>query len=422
MYYYIKMIIGRSVKILNKQVKNLSIRATIKYKNEIQNFLDKKKINYKIDSTGDIELDRHNETSKKWGIPPNLPNLYTKTVITFYIPLEYEKLLKDNFKLKESSNKGSYYFKDVEKEKKNKYLFIGEKKNKYPIYVVSFGRYEQCFYTISNLEKMKLNYYICIQKKEEKEYNKMLKENNFVKCLGLVISVNTTQGGYKQRQKCITDATNKGFSKCWILDDNINGWVYNNNGSHKITNGLCFSLLEDFMDNIKEPVGILSHNYTFDIRINQLMPPFNVNKKNYSSLLLNIDLLNKNNIKWRLKYNEDVDLTLQCLSKKIYTVGTNFFSCNKLPTLSCKGGNTTSIYDQGKKFNNKFDLLFNTWKNTSFKNEITKTIKHKDNRTHHSVNYKNITKIMNMDNDITPIKTYTKEKTLKEFGIKKIYN
>ena len=110
-------------------------------------------------------------------------------------------------------------------------------------------------------------------------------------------------------------------------------------------------------------------------------------------MLLDLNLLNKHGIRWRLKFNEDVDLTLQALSKKLYTLSINYIVASKPPTLGCKGGNTSIIYDQGNRFDEKYETLYNIWKGTVMEPFITNKIKHLDKRTHHLVKYSCITNI-----------------------------
>jgi len=406
-------LIGRNVNITNREKKNFSIHTSENKINFVEKKLNDNKIPFDFKYKDNYSKNYKNDIIM-FGLPPF--NATRQENFTFYIDLDYEEKVKKIFNL-EKVLSSVYYYK-LNKFVKKKYYFEYQKNPKFPVYIVSFNRYDFCYYTVSYLEQMKVNYWLCIQKSQEKNYKKLIDDNNYIYCLGLVLSVNTTQGGYKQRNKCMEHAKKNNFKKCWILDDNITGWSLQNEGEHLINNGFCFSFIENWIENIKEPIGIFSHSYSFDIRQNQLTKPYSVNYKNYSSLLLDIDLLNKNNIKWRLKYNEDVDLTLQCLNKKLFTLSSNFITCNKLPTLSCKGGNTTSIYAEGKKFEDKFNTLYNKWKNTKFKNAIEKIIKHKDKRIHHFVDYKEIQNIQNLNDFITPKKKFNKEKSLKDFDIK----
>lgn len=394
--------------------KNITLHTTSKDISNIIDILSLNEIPFEIYEY-DRNINKYEDDVILFGLPPYQG--YNRKYITYalYIPIKFKDKVISLFGFKDT-NKNVFHF-NIPKLNKETYIFNGKQTPKYPLYIVSYGRFKHCFYTVQNLEDMKLNYYLCIQNKQEQDYLDMLNDNNFKFCLGILLSENTTQGGTKQRNLCIKHALDNNFKKCWILDDNIRGWYYiNENISHKITNGFAFKTLEDFMENIKEPVAIMSHSYLFDIRKNQLIPPFSVNHKNYSSLLLDLDLLIKHKIKFRLKYNEDVDLTLQALTNGLYTVGTNFIVADKSPTKTCKGGNTETVY-AGDKFMEKFNGLYDKWKNTPIGQFIELVYKHTDGRPHHWVNYNQIIKYLGLKSDITPIRKGTKQKTFNLYKI-----
>jgi hypothetical protein len=394
--------------------KNITIHITDKDYSRFINTLNVNDIPFKTQQYKN-DPNKYENVMAAFKLPPykGYNRKYNMYVIS--VPIEYKKRVIKLFKFKDTGY--NYFHYNVPEIKKEEYIFHGKQTPKNPLYIVSYGRFKNYFYTVKNLEEMELKYWLCIQKKQEQDYLDMLRDNNFKYCSGLLLSENTTEGSTKQRNYCIKHAINKGYKKCWILDDNIRGWYYfNENFKHKITNGFAFKVLEDFMNNIKEPVAIMSHCYTFDIRGNDLTTPFIVNSKNYSSLLLDLELLNKYNIKFRLKYNEDVDLTLQALTHKLYTIGINFITADKAPTKSCKGGNTDTVY-KGDKFLEKFKGLYNAWKNTPLKNYIELNYKHLDRRPHHLVNYKKIVIYMGLNDYITPKKKGVKPKTLHDFKI-----
>lgn len=61
--------------------------------------------------------------------------------------------------------------------------------------------------------------------------------------------------------------------------------------------------------------------------MNELRNPFQINTKNYSSCLIDTEICG--DIRFRLKYNEDIDLTLQVLERGIKTLGFNIFLSGK---------------------------------------------------------------------------------------------
>ena len=88
---------------------------------------------------------------------------------------------------------------------------------------------------------------------------------------------------------------------------------------------------------------ILSPNYTNDVKGYRC--PYNINTKNYSCILVNNEVLKKNKIKWRKKFNEDVRIMLDCLENGIRCIGMNMFLIKKSSTGSVKGGGNCSIYE-----------------------------------------------------------------------------
>ena len=97
-------------------------------------------------------------------------------------------------------------------------------------------------------------------------------------------------------------------------------------------------------------------------------------------------MLIKNNVpfRWRLKYNEDVDLCLQVLNSKLCTVLFNAFVVEKMSTVAkMKGGNQDELY-KGNSYEKKIlkaRSLEEIWP------QYAET-KIRFNRPHHYVNWK----------------------------------
>ena len=96
--------------------------------------------------------------------------------------------------------------------------------------------------------------------------------------------------------------------------------------------------------------------------------------------------LMKNNMpyRWRLKYNEDVDLCLQVLDNKLCTVLFNSFMVHKTSTTAkMKGGNQTELYKNNayEKIVLKARSLEEIWPQYS-------ETKIRFNRPHHFVDWK----------------------------------
>ena len=346
----------------------------------------------------------------KWGLPPFEDLDLTTENVIFKVSKELYDKVRDIIK-PEKMSKGVWMHFNKKLDTKIEYKFLMQYKPRYPIYIISLNRYQidRC-YTIKHLEMMNVKYRLCVMTREVENYQKTIKDNKFENCIEIIsIDDNNNLGGTPQRMKCWEHSVKLGYDKFWLLDDNIDGYYYYNRLQKiKIHNGIVFTALENFIDNVKEKVGIIGHNYAMDNPCTTMRNPFQINSKVYSSMLINTKILDEVNIKFRLKYNEDVDLVMQCLNNKIKTISLNIFLSNKKATLSVKGGNTDTIYDNGKKFQDKVDCLLEEW-GDEYVQVITK---HKDNRPHHKVDYDKF----DLDKVITPIIKYSK-RSYNDFGI-----
>ena len=201
-------------------------------------------------------------------------------------------------------------------------------KNKYPIYVISKGRWEKR-YTAKTMEAMKADYHIVIEPQEYKQYASVIDEK---KILTLPFS-NLGQGSIPARNWVWEHAINEGHIKHWILDDNIGGFCrFNRNVRIKVESGTIF----------------ISY-------------------------------------RWRGKYNEDTDLCLRVLKDNWCTVLFNAFLINKAATMTMKGGNTDEVYIDG---DNRFKFADSLRKQHPDVVKVTK----KYGRWHHQVDYRKFKK------------------------------
>lgn len=206
-------------------------------------------------------------------------------------------------------------------------------KPRYPIYVISKGRYEKCL-TANFLIEDGVEFNLVVEPQEQAEYVKRYGQE---RVLVLPFS-NLGLGSIPARNWCWEHSKKNGHFRHWILDDNINMMRRLHKGKRIRCNaGPAFCATEDFTDRY-ENIGIAGMNYTF-FAINK-MPPFYLNVHVYSTLLIRNDL----EYRWRGRYNEDTDLCLQVLSGGWCTVLMNAFLIEKMATMKMKGGNTDVLY------------------------------------------------------------------------------
>lgn len=204
-----------------------------------------------------------------------------------------------------------------------------------PVYIISKGRHD-CALTAINFEKAGIDYLIAVEPQEYDLYSETLGTERVLK---LPFS-NLGLGSFPARNFCWEHSKEKGDKYHWLFDDNIQKFTKWINGKRKK------------IDNIKKAliyVEINAHNINVDIsgfeepNFVRRPPkkPFKQNCHVYSALLI------KNNLpyRWRLKYNEDIDLCLQVLHNGGTTSSCVYYMADKVSTaVKMKGGNQTELY------------------------------------------------------------------------------
>jgi hypothetical protein len=208
-------------------------------------------------------------------------------------------------------------------------------KNKYPIYVISKGRWESRL-TSKALERMKAEYRIVVEQQEYDNYAKYIDKE---KILVLPFS-NLGQGSIPARNWVWEHAISEKSKKHWILDDNIYDFYrLNKNKRHIVQTPVIFRCCEDFTERY-ENVPISGMNYRFFVVATEKYPPFYVNTRVYSCILIDNSIKHR----WRGRYNEDTDLCLRILKDGFCTILFNAFLIEKAATMRLKGGNTDELY------------------------------------------------------------------------------
>lgn len=243
-------------------------------------------------------------------------------------------------------------------------------KNKYPIYVISKGRFDRCI-TARELKLMGVEFTLVVEP-QEFEFYKHITDNIIVTPFS-----NLGHGSIPVRNFVWEHSLKNGDKRHWVLDDNIEGFHrLNKNEKPKLLSSVFFRCMEDFVDRY-ENVAIAGPNYYSFCKTTDKVPPYYLNTRIYSCILLKNDL----NYRWRGKFNEDTDLSLRVLKDGWCTILFNAFLAGKVTTQRMKGGNTDELYantNQRKEFAQSLkdqhpDVVEVTWK---------------FNRWHHQVNYK----------------------------------
>lgn len=210
---------------------------------------------------------------------------------------------------------------------------------KYPVYVISKGRWKSRL-TSKTLEDIGVPYSIVVEPTEEHDYGEVIDP---AKILVLPFA-NLGQGSIPARNWVWQHALETGAERHWILDDNIDGFFrYNHNQTVRVADGAIFRAAEDFVDRYENVAEAGFHYEAFmhwARERNKEKPPFYLNTRIYSCILLRNDLPHR----WRGRYNEDTDLSLRLLKDGWVTVLFNAFCAGKQPTMTMAGGNTDELY------------------------------------------------------------------------------
>ena len=206
---------------------------------------------------------------------------------------------------------------------------------KFPVYVISKGRSDRPL-TAHFLQRDGVEFKIVVEPQEQELYEKAVGKDNV---LVLPFS-NLGLGSIPARNWVWEHSIKSGNERHWILDDNIRV-VYRRFKGIRIpcNSSFAFRAAETFTERY-ENIAITGLNYKMFVPDRQQYPPFVRNVHVYSCLLIRNDL----DCRWRGRYNEDTDLCLQVLSKRLCTVLINVFLIDKMRTMTMKGGNMDQLY------------------------------------------------------------------------------
>jgi len=220
----------------------------------------------------------------------------------------------------------------------------------HPVYIVSKGRWESRL-TSKALEHMTVPYKIIV---EESEFDKYAEVIDSTKILILPQSYldaydtcddlgeTKSKGPGAARNFAWDHSISVGAKKHWVLDDNFDAFHrFNRNMKNEVDSGTIFRLMEMFVDRY-ENVPIAGPNYYSFCKTTDAVPPFILNTRIYSCLLIQNDIP----YRWRGRYNEDTDLSLRVLKDGYCTIQFNAFLAGKVTTQRMKGGNTADFYAQ----------------------------------------------------------------------------
>ncbi len=212
---------------------------------------------------------------------------------------------------------------------------------RYPIYIPSKGRAAN-FLTAKMFDRDAVRYHVVIEPSQVEKYQAWKDK--------LIVLPENDRGLVYARNWIKDHATAAGHERHWQFDDDVRSMtrVYRGNRLYVASN-IALSIAEDFVDRY-ENVGLASFNSEFFVPStygktrNTRTPPFYLNARCYTNFLV----WNTTKNRWRRRYNEDTDMTLQILSCGLCTVLFNAFLILTPETMAAKGGQTDIYVNDGR--------------------------------------------------------------------------
>lgn len=200
---------------------------------------------------------------------------------------------------------------------------------KYPIYIPSKGRSETRF-TMKAFDAIGVPYTVVVEPQEYATYSRVIQKDR------LLVTPHRDQGLTETRNFIWDYAASMRHRRFWTFDDNIKGlFRFNRNLKTPVSDGTILRCVEEFADRY-ENIEITGLNYFMFVKRKFVIPPFTMNTRIYSNMLLRGDSTYRN----VTFFNDDTDLCLRVLKDGLCTVLFNAFLILKETTMTVKGGMT----------------------------------------------------------------------------------
>jgi len=205
----------------------------------------------------------------------------------------------------------------------------------WPIFIPTKGRADTRM-TIRMFDRLKVPYTIFIEKQEYDAYARHVAPER------IHVVPNQNKGLTVTRNYIWDYAAENGHEWFWTFDDNIDGlYRFNRNLKTPCADGTILAVVEDFAQRY-ENLAITGMNYFMFVKRKYVIPPYILNTRIYSNMLIRTFAKNKMGEPYRnvTFYNDDTDLCLRVLKDGWTTVLFNAFLVYKQTTMTVSGGMT----------------------------------------------------------------------------------
>ncbi len=321
--------------------------------------------------------------------------------IDFYFETSCDsKIIGEAFEQNISDKTTSIWYPKLEFGLHRTLRVIGGENPKYPVYVVSKNRCTyKTWHTSFRLTQMNVKHYLVVEPQEYDTYCETF-NNTYVEVIKMDMSYKDTYNCFSDlgntnstgagavRNFCWEHSMKNGFKWHWVMDDNIDGFNRFWRGHRLLCRtGEVFRSCERFVERY-DNIGIAGLNYSKFCKDGDRVPPYVLNTRIYSMLLIKNDIP----YRWRGRYNEDTDLSLRVLKDGLCTVQFNLFLGEKITTQKKIGGNTEEFYAKEGTIPKSQMLV-------DMHPDVTKLV-YKFNRWHHQVDYSGFTQKLKLKDKI----------------------
>lgn len=206
---------------------------------------------------------------------------------------------------------------------------------KFPIFIPSKGRSDTLL-TVGMFNRLGVPYTVFVEKPEYDLYAERIEPDK------IHILPHKDKGLTATRNYIWDFAAANNHEYFWTFDDNIDGlYRFNHNLKTPCADATILAVIEDFAQRY-ENLAICGCNYFMFVKRKYVIPPYILNTRIYSNMLIKTFAKDRNGRYFRnvTFFNDDTDLCLRVLKNSYCTVLFNAFLIYKQPTMTTEGGMT----------------------------------------------------------------------------------